>query len=236
MTNPGSPHVDPVDALRRFFDVPLRGQTYRNVAYLALSFPLGLAYFIGVTTGLSMGVGLLVTVVGIPVLILTLVGATMIAGFEASLARWLLDLDVASPRGVDDIGDTSIPLDLSGLLNRLQAFLSSPTTWTSIVLVLLKFVFGLVAFVALVTYGAIVVSMLSAPFLFDVSSVTYLVGPFTVDTLSESVMVSIVGILLLFVGLHVLNGLARLFGLATMTLLGRRNEAPDTVSGGTDAH
>ncbi len=230
MTNPESPHADPVTALRRFLDVPFRAQTYRNLAYLALAFPLGLAYFVGVTTGLSMGVGLLVTLVGVPILLLTLVGTTMLAGFEANLARWLLGMEVQAPRAFEDVTDGSMPADLEGLLAGLKRFLTAPTTWTSLVLVLLKFVLGIVAFVALTVLGTLVVTMLGAPLIYDVAGITYHIGPYLVDTPAEVAVVAVGGLVSFFVGLHLLNGLARLFGEMTATLLGDTSESsPDAL-------
>lgn len=229
MTTPESPHVDPMDALRRFLEVPVRAQTYRNMAYLLLAFPLGLAYFVVVTTGLSMGVGLLVTIVGIPLLLLTLLGTTLLAGFEASLANWLLDLDVPAPPPADDLAHRGFPTTVSGLLESLEQFLGSPTTWTSLVLVLVKFVFGIVAFVALTVVAVLVGTMLAAPLVYDLPGVAYNFGPFLVDTPLESAAVSLAGVVALFVGLHALNGLARLFGMATATLLGSTNtQSPQT--------
>ncbi len=55
--------------------------------YLALAFPLGLAYFVGFTVGVSMGVALLVTLVGVALLLPTVAGATLAAGVEVRLAR-----------------------------------------------------------------------------------------------------------------------------------------------------
>ena len=230
MTDPEPAHVDALSALRRFLDVPFRAQTYRNLAYLALAFPLGLGYFVGVTTGLSLGVGLLVTLVGIPVLVLTLFGTTILAGFEANLARWLLDMDVPTPRAVEGMADGSIPTDVDGLLESLTRFLTASTTWTSLVLVGLKFVFGVVAFVALTIVGTVVATMLSAPFFYDVPGVMYNIGPYVVDTAAEGTLLAMGGLLALLVGLHLLNGLARFFGLVTATLLGSDPNATTTTA------
>ena len=41
-----------------FFTVAVRPRTYGNLLYLWLGFPLGLAYFVGLTVGISTGVPL----------------------------------------------------------------------------------------------------------------------------------------------------------------------------------
>ena len=56
------------------FNVVKRPQTYVNVFYLLLSFPLGIAYFVFLVTGLSVGFGLVVIWVGVPILALVLAG------------------------------------------------------------------------------------------------------------------------------------------------------------------
>jgi hypothetical protein len=44
---------------RRYLGAPVRLQTYRNLLYLALAFPLGLLYLVGFVTAAALGVGLL---------------------------------------------------------------------------------------------------------------------------------------------------------------------------------
>jgi hypothetical protein len=208
------------DALRQFAGVPFRRQTYRNLAYLALAFPLGLGYFVGVVVGLSLGAGLLVTWFGFPVLVLTVAGATVVAGVEATLARRLVGTDAALPEVLRDFdpGEATVrPGD--GALAALKRFLLAPTTWTSVLLVGVRFLFGIVAFVALVTAGSLASSMLAAPVLFDAPHTTYRFGGYVVDTLPDAVVLFVGGVLLTFAALHALNALARLGGLLTAALL-----------------
>jgi hypothetical protein len=209
----------PAAALQGFLGVPLRRQTYRNLVYLALAFPLGLAYFVAVTTGLSTGLGLAVTLVGIPLLVLTVAGATALAGFEAKLATWLLGVEVDPPAVLHDLESADLR-SLDGLVEATKRLLAAPTTWTSLLLVLLRFVFGLAAFVALVTATAVAGMLLTMPLFYDAGSVTYTVGPYVVDTLGEALAGGALGVLVTLVSLHVLNGLARLGGFTTAALLG----------------
>lgn len=206
----------PAAALRRFFGVPFRAQTYRNLAYLLLAFPLGLLYFVGLSAGLSAGLGLAVTLVGIPLLVLTVAAAAGAAGFEAKLATWLLGVEATPPAALGELDDS---------LDSSEALLDA-TTWTGLLLVALKFVFGLVALVAVVTAGALAASLLFAPLLYDAAGVTYNTGPYVVDTLAEALAASGVGVLVTLVSLHVLNGLAKLGGFTTAALLGDEVEPP----------
>ncbi len=67
------------------------GRAYTTLAYLLVSLPLGIVGFVVVVTGLSLGIGLLVTVAGIPVLVATMLFALAFASLSRRLAWSLLD-------------------------------------------------------------------------------------------------------------------------------------------------
>ena len=54
--------------IRRYFEVEIRPQTYLNLVYLLLSFPLGVLYFIFLITGVSLGLPLVFLLVGVAIL------------------------------------------------------------------------------------------------------------------------------------------------------------------------
>ena len=101
------------------FGVFIRPQTYLNLVYLILSFPLGIAYFVFVVVGLSLGFGLILTLFGAPLLILTIVASWLLSSFERELANRLLKEEIPP----------ILQLDISGLtlLGKLKALLSNPT-------------------------------------------------------------------------------------------------------------
>lgn len=216
-----TPQRGPSAALRRFFGVPLRAQTYRNLAYLALAFPLGLAYFVGLTVGFSTGLSLAVTLVGIPLLLVTVLAAAGAAGFEAKLARWLVGVEATPPAALTDLDGSLDSLD--GLVDATKRLLTAPTTWTGLLLVALKFLFGIVAFTALITTTAVAGSLLAAPLLYNAAGITYTVGPYAVDTLPAALATTALGVLVALCSLHLLNGLAKFGGFTTAALLGDAN-------------
>jgi hypothetical protein len=219
------------DALRGFLAVPFDAQTYRNLAYLLLAFPLGIGYFVGLSAGLSTGLGLAVTLVGLPVLVLTVAGAAGAAGFEAKLASWLLGVDATPPAALADL-DRSLD-SVDDLLAATRRLLTTPTTWTSVLLLVLKFAFGIVAFTALVTASAVLTAMLAAPLLYDVPGITYNVGAAVVDSLPEALAVAGAGVFAALVSLHLLNALATLGGVTTAFLLG--DETPSASASADSA-
>jgi hypothetical protein len=66
-------------------------RTYRIRLYLLLGLPVGIFDFVLVVTGLSLGLGLLVTLLGIPILVGTLFVVQALATFERRLAWSLID-------------------------------------------------------------------------------------------------------------------------------------------------
>ena len=214
--------------LRAFVGVPVRAQTYLNLCYLCLSFPLGIAYLVFVTLGLGLGVGLAVLLVGIPIFVLTVAAALVAGSIERVLARYLLDLD---------LGSRALPADGS-LRERTVTVLTDVSTWKTVVYLPSKLAFGTLGFVLATTVLATGVSMLLVPLYYQepglyVGVVTdrpvelhpslyvawnkLLVGfeavwtldAWRVQTLGDAVVVAVAGALLLVLGLHALNLLAR---------------------------
>src|SRR3954451_13972267 len=75
----------------------VRPRTYRRILYLLLAFPLGTAYFCFLVTILSTGLGLAITLVGIPVLIGALFAWRAMAQLERRLVGSLLDTEIRAP-------------------------------------------------------------------------------------------------------------------------------------------
>jgi len=216
---------------REFLAAPLRGQTYRNLLYLALAFPLGMAYFLGLVIGGSFGLALLITWIGLPILLGTLAATTTVASFEANLASRLVGTDAAVPSSVSGFSARDrIAFPGDGFVTSVAELLTSPVIWTSVALVLSKFVFGIVSFSLLVTAVSLSVALLGAPLLYDASSVTvglvgpsasgeYSTGPLVVDTLPEALVVAAFGVVVTLVALNALNAVAKLQAAYTVSIL-----------------
>ncbi|MGW0546999.1 sensor histidine kinase [Streptomyces altiplanensis] len=95
---PGRPpkrHVLP-PALR----APIEARTWREFGYLMLSLPVSVLLFVFAVTMTSLGMGLLITFLGVPVLAAGLAGCRGFGVVERARARALLKLDVADPAPV----------------------------------------------------------------------------------------------------------------------------------------
>jgi hypothetical protein len=224
--------IVPTDTLRgvgrRVLGAPLRTRTYCHLLYLVLAAPLGVVYGVGLVTGTAVGVGLLVTWVGLPILLATLAGAAAAAGIEARLASRLVGVDATVPAFLRafDAGD-GLALPGDGFFDAVRRLVTAPLTWTAVVPLMYTFVFGLVALVAMVTVGSVSAALLAAPFVYDdaggvVGAATagqYRIGSWTVRSLPEAVAVAAVGALVFAVGLSLLSALARVHARSTAAIL-----------------
>ena len=76
----------------------LEARTWGALAYVWLGFPLGLAWFIGLTVGIATGAALTIVWVGLVLLLLTFLAAWGAEGLERRLAIWLLGAQVPERR------------------------------------------------------------------------------------------------------------------------------------------
>jgi len=191
-----------------FFGVVARGQSYRNIVYLALSFPLGLGYFIFLVTGLSVGVSLIVIWVGIPILLLTLAGWWVMGMFERQLVIRLLRVDIPPMTRLTESGSAWA---------RLKAHLRNPVTWKCLVYLFVEFPFGIAAISVLAT-AAFLAAFVAAPIIYP--WVDWNIGSWEIDTLGEAFIWPIPGLLAALVVMHVMNGMAYVWARFARLMLG----------------
>ena len=202
-----------------FFAVAVRPRTYGNLLYLWLGFPLGLAYFIGLTVGFSTGVPLTLVWIGLGILLLTFLAAWGAAGLERQLAILLLGAQVP---------DRVMHPSSDRLLSHLGALLGSAALWKGIVFLFFKFP------VALATWVVSLVSLV-VPLAFALLPIAWLVDPDLVhigigywqpQSFLGTLPFGVAGVLGLLVALHLQNGMGWLWARLAEWMLG------STVPGG----
>ena len=197
-----------------------QGSTYRHLVYLALAFPLGLMYFIFLVTGVSVGFGLVVVWVGIPILLGMVLAWRGIGTFERGLHRMLLDADIAEPP-TRFLGEGT-------LWERIKGLLQDSGTWRTLLWLFLRFPSGIFTFVVLVTLPIVALAMIVAPVTLplDLTNWNVEVDPdwFTINGWSPDggdawwmVPIGVLGLIIFF---HVVNGLAWLYRITGIALLG----------------
>jgi signal transduction histidine kinase len=198
--------------LPRFAGVVTRGQTWLNVGYVLLAFPTGLAYFVVLVVGLSLGVALAVVIVGLGILLVTLAAWRAMAAMERGLARALLGVAIAQPA---DRGELPV-------VERVTRWLRDPVTWKSLVFVALKFPLGIVSLAGTGFLGFVALVMLFSPLIVLATPVT--IFGWIVTNSGQAVPLMLIGIPATLLVLHLTNGLAWLWALFARVMLG-----PSTV-------
>ena len=212
-------------SLARFARVAVRPQTYRNLLYLFLALPLGVAYVVVLAVGLSAGAGLAVILVGLAILLGTLFAVRVMAAVERTLARRLLRVAVHPPiEGGIDVA----------WRDRVQIWLRDPVTWKSLVFLLAKLPMGIVAFGLMSLLGSAALVLTLAPVLVAFTPVI-LFGWEIANPVHALALVP-AGIGLGVVSLHLLNGVAWLYGICARIMLGPSTvELRERVEGLRDA-
>jgi hypothetical protein len=193
---------------RGVFGVVADPQSYLNILYLLLSFPLGTIYFVFLVTGLSLGFGMIITLFGIPILLLVLGGSLVLCDFERMVAIAMLK---------EQIPPASSQPTSGGWWPRLKACLLNRRTWTGVLYLLLKFPVGTATFTIAVTLVSVTGALLTAPIYYSFVDMNWSV--WTIDTLWEASLLTLIGIPLLFISLHLMNGAAFVSGRLARAML-----------------
>jgi hypothetical protein len=206
-------------SLSAFLGVVAEGQTYKNLLYLFLAFPLGLLYFTVLVTGFALGVGLSVLIVGVGILLVMLVGVRVLGAFERGLANGLLDTDIHPP---DDIAP-----DDDGLVALGKAYVGAASTWRQVGFLVSKFFAGILSFVLLALFVGVSVDLVLAPVFpegaLGVQINNWTVGE-TIETTAQQALAVPAGLVLGLVGLHLLNAFARVNASMASSLLGAESD------------
>ena len=174
---------------------------YLGLVYAIAGLPLGTFYFCFIVTGLSLGLGLLVTLVGIPVLVLTLAGCRGLAQLERTLSVSLLGASM--PREQSERG--------RGVLwRRLAGQLRSGATWRELAYLLIRFPSGIASFVIAVTVVGAAGNALVEPFLIAFGVPGTQIGGWHVHTVWQALLFVPPGIVLLLVAPAIFTVQARL--------------------------
>ncbi|MCP4237525.1 MAG: histidine kinase [Aestuariibacter sp.] len=177
-------------------------QTYLNIIYLLLAFPLGIAYFVISITGLSVGVGLLIIWIGLFVLLALFASWWGLAALERLLAVHLLG---------EEIAPMSTPITAKGTVwERTKAHFSNPLTWKSAAYLLLKFPLGIASFVGVITAVSLSAALIFAPLIYQTGNIS--IFAWQINTFGEAILATGIGLLITPSIFKLLNKVAELSG------------------------
>ena len=191
------------------------GRTYRHLLYLLLAVPLGFVYSTLFTFGVAVGVALSVVLVGFVVLLATLMGARLAAGFERRLANALLGTYLLRP---DDLADAD------GALGGVRKYTDARSTWAGLGFLSLKLWVSVLAFVPLFLLASalsLVAAPLRYPYTAEFGEVNGEPVTWAIETLPEAVVALALGVVGVLIALHVANLVAYVARRMAVALLGR---------------
>jgi uncharacterized membrane protein len=199
--------------LHRFFGVLSDIRAYAAVLYMCFSLITGIVYFTWATTGLSLSIGLIVLIIGLPFLTLFLLSARGIALIEGRLVEAVLGERM--PRR-----PVFFRKDL-GLWQGIKALFSDRTTWLAILYMVLQLPLGIIYFTLIITLVAVSLALIAEPILTYVFSFPIYQHHNYGFYLPVWAMPLVVGggFLLLVVTLHLARGIGRLHGRYAKALL-----------------
>ena len=216
-----------MDEEHGYFSVLRDPQSYLNLIYVLLAFPTGLAYFIALVVGISLGLGLAVICVGLPILIATFFMASGAVAVERSLANSFLGAGI-EPGRRDMRDGGSVP-------DQVAAALRNPSRWRGLFFLVLKFPLGVISFTIAVFVVALAGGAAISPlaFLVNGEGAIYVDSEPIITTWPAAALAFVVGAALAPIALWVTNGLASGWRTLAQGLLGAHvadASAPDQIS------
>ncbi len=204
---------------RRLLRPYTQQQTAKENLHLLLDLPVGVAVFAVLVTLISTGFGSLVTLIGIPVLLLAVVLVRVIANWERARARGLLDLtDLhAAPsllqfeRGADGGWQEGV----RSWFRYLVANLKQATYWKELLYEALIMPWGIATFTVVVTVWSVAIGLVTTPLWGWSLPTSDWTGAWW-----QTAVWTVLGLVALVLAPWIIRGVANLTRMATRGLLG----------------
>jgi hypothetical protein len=194
-------------SISEYLSVMINPKAYLNLIYVMAAFPLGVIYAVTLISGLSLGISLVVIWIGIPVLLVVGIAIWMFTIFERFLTMYILKEEIPSL--------SFCFREDASIWTKVKNVLSSPIPWKSSLYLILKFPLGLATFVVLIPLICLTIAFLTMPLSYELMQTSYTgiylnsnLPVWTIDTMGDALLISLVGLILWPVTLHVSNGLA----------------------------
>ncbi|MEE1830661.1 sensor histidine kinase [Streptomyces sp. SP17KL33] len=201
---------------------PFEARSLREFGYVLLGLPIGILLFTYAITMVSVGAGLLITFLGVPVLAAGLAGCRAFGALERARARVLLGVEVAAPEPLRPRG--------RGAMAWMGAVLRSGASWRQLLYAVAQFPWSVFSFVVAVTFWTYGWAALTYPLWFwvfpvwvgqdglqlygDETHSVYLDNPF------EVTVTALVGLLFTMATPWIVRGLIMVDRGMVITLLG----------------
>ncbi|KND35185.1 MULTISPECIES: sensor histidine kinase [Streptomyces] len=201
---------------------PIEARSWREFGYVLLGLPVGILLFTYAVTMVSVGAGLLITFLGVPVLAAGLAGCRGFGALERARARALLGVEVSAPEPLRPKG--------RGAMAWMGAVLRSGSSWRQLLYAVIQFPWSVFSFVVAVTFWTYGWALLTYPLWFwvfpvwagqdglqlygDETHSVYLDNPF------EVTVTALVGLLFTMASPWIVRGLTTVDRVMVGALLG----------------
>ncbi|MCE3284818.1 MAG: hypothetical protein K0R70_1074 [Steroidobacteraceae bacterium] len=212
-------------AIGRFFAVYSDPRAYLSIAYMLLALATGIVYFIFTVTGSALSAGLAILIIGVPFFLLFIGTARVLALAEGRIVESMLG--VRMPRRPVHPGAPA------GLWTRIVEMIKDPRTWGTLLYLVAMLPLGIFYF----TFALVGVVVSVALFIAPIVVLLHVTGVITIDgqvggpNAAWLPLISILGIVLLTITLHLSRGIGYLHGqLAKFLLVRPAPTADETVA------
>ncbi len=186
-----------------------------DFAYLVLGLPIGIVSFTVAVTGLSLAAGLLITLIGIPVLLATLVACRGLAALERARAGFVLG---------EPIPHAERTWKRDGAWETTKAVLTDPGAWRDLLWSVVLMPIGIATFTIAVSLWASALGLLTSPLWYwalPEDDEPDVVALFEQTSAGYSVLRVLIGLALVPISIAVCRGLAVGQAKATAFAVGR---------------
>ena len=205
----------PQNPIAWFFGVAADPRAYAALFYMLLSLATGIFYFTWAVTGLSLSAGLMILIIGIPFAVFFMGSVWALSLVEGRLVETMLG--VRMPRRPAYVKREG------GFIERIKEILTDIRTWATLLYMLLMLPLGVVYFTIAVTALSLSLGLIFAPLAYifgDAAELAFTInGVAVINHPWMIVPMMIVGVLGIFVTLHVARGIGKLHGMMAKHLL-----------------
>ena len=192
--------------------------TWLALVHLLLNLPLGIVYFTVLVTGVSLGFGLLITLIGIPVLIGTGWMVRTMGNIERGRMNEFLGTTLRDPYRP--------AAEKTGWVARLLAIGKDPATWRDFLFLMLRLPMGIFTFTVCVTLWSVAIGLMGSPIAYWFGVFRIDLGWWVYDGPIAVIISTLAGVVLSVVAYGVTHGLARLESVMGAALL---DASPDEL-------
>jgi len=185
--------------------------TWFALVHLLVNLPLGIIYFVVLIAGVSVGTGLLITLIGIPILIGTGWMVRTMGNIERARMNGFLGTTLRDPYRPAS--------PESGWLARLAAIGKDPATWRDFLFLMLRMPVGIFTFTISVATWAVALGLVCSPIAYAFGVFQVYVFDWRFDGPVAMVVATFAGVIMTVLAFGVTRGLVRLEAVLATALL-----------------